>query len=187
MIGLITKASAAKTVIKKGAETYKNLPENQKRAVDLGGVIAVGSAIFFGYKFLSPLFKGFNFVTGKKFEEDKKTVEAENTKLTDRELNKLSISPTLTKNEAKSLAGAFLQAFLNNQPDWSKNLWDEGTDEDAVYETLKQLKNKADWLLVSQMYGAPRAKTLSQELYYELTVKEMKKVREILKQIKVTV
>lgn len=184
MLGLPTKAIQS---TKRGKEAYSSLDSKSKSAVNI--VVAVGAigALFLGYKMVSGMGDMFKSITGQKWNEERKAEESKERADISDALRDQKENPSLSQMSAKNIANSLFQAFLNTQPDWSQNLWDEGTDESAVYACLKLLKNSSDWLLVSREYGMPRRRNLATELSYELTTGEMGKVREILSKIGVTI
>lgn len=184
MLGLPTKAIQS---AKRGKEAYSSLDSKSKSAVNI--VVAVGAigALFLGYKMVSGMGDMFKSITGQKWNEERKAEESKERADISDALRDQKENPSLSQMSAKNIANSLFQAFLNTQPDWSQNLWDEGTDESAVYACLKLLKNSSDWLLVSREYGMPRRRNLATELSYELTTGEMGKVREILSKIGVTI
>lgn len=184
MLGLPTKAIQS---AKGGKEAYSSLDSKSKSAVNI--VVAVGAigALFLGYKMVSGMGDMFKSITGQKWNEERKAEESKERADISDALRDQKENPSLSQMSAKNIANSLFQAFLNTQPDWSQNLWDEGTDESAVYACLKLLKNSSDWLLVSREYGMPRRRNLATELSYELTTGEMGKVRETLSKIGVTI
>ena len=173
-------ANKAKT---KAVAAYHNRGDDTKL---IETVIKIGVLGYVGYKVANSIGGAADLITGKKFEDEKKEVEDKINVFVNDQLTKTT-APTISVIQAKSIANGLYRAFLNSQPDWSRNLWDEGTDERAVYSNLSLLKNTADWLLVAKEYGAPRARTLNAELHYELNDSEMKKARTILSKIKVNI
>lgn len=187
MLGLLPQAIAAKTAIDKGSKKYKSLDKPQKQAVNIGGFLLVLGVAYTGYKMVAGMTGLFKTITGQKWNEERKAEENKEKIDLNIELDKQTTNPTLDVMAAKSIADSLYRAFLNTQPDWTRNLWDEGTDEKSIYAALTLLKNKADWLLVSREYGMPRRRNLVAELNYELTAKEMGKVRVILSKIGVSI
>jgi len=183
MLGLPVKAIHT---AKKGKEAYSSLDSQSKTAVNL--VIAAGAigALFLGFKMVSGMGDLFKSVTGQKWNEEREAEESKERADINTVLSNQQEKPSLSQMAARNIASSLYRAFLNTQPDWSQNLWDEGTDESAVYAALKLLKNRSDWLLVSREYGMPRRRNLASELSYELSAGEMGKVREILGKINVT-
>lgn len=186
MLGL-PSTQQAKNTINKGVDSYNNLNKGAKQAVNMVGLIGTLAAVFAGYKLVTGMGGVFKTITGEKWSEERKAAEVKEKTGLKSELSKEVIKPTISERQAKNIAYGLSQAFLNTQPEWSRNLWDEGTDEDMVYANLKLLRNKADWLLVSFHYGMPRNRSLAAELSYELTVSEMQKARDILLKINVKI
>ena len=173
---------------KQGKAVYNNLDSQSKTAVNIATAVGALGALFVGYKLVSGIGDILKTATGQKWNEDRKEEESEDrANLTDH-LKDEQEKPSLTEDEAKNVAAALYNGFLNTQPEWSENLWDEGTDETAVYNALKVLKNRADWLLVSIKYGMPRRRNLASELLYELSSgSEQQKARDILAKINVKI
>lgn len=184
MLGLPVKAIQS---AKKGKQAYSSLDSKSKSAVNIAMALGAIGALVLGYKMVSGMGDMFKSITGQKWNEERKAEESKERADISDALKDQKENPSLSKMSAKNIANSLFQAFLNTQPDWSQNLWDEGTDESAVYACLKLLKNSSDWLLVSREYGMPRRRNLATELSYELTTGEMGKVREILSKIGVTI
>lgn len=184
MLGLPVKASQT---TKQGKRIYSSLDSKSKSAVNMAMAIGALGALFLGYKMVSGMGDMFKSVTGQKWNEERKAEESQEKADISNALRDQKENPSLSKMSAKNIASSLFQAFLNTQPDWSQNLWDEGTDENAIYASLNLLKNSSDWLLVSMEYGMPRRRNLASELSYELNTGEMGKVRQILNKIGVTI
>lgn len=184
MLGLPVKINSTAT---KGKKAYSSLNSQSKTAVNLALAAGALGALFVGYKMVSGMGDLFKNVTGQKWDEEREAEESKEKADLNTILDKQEEKATLSEMTAKNIANSLYRAFLNTQPDWSQNLWDEGTDENAIYEALKLLKNSSDWLLVSLQYGMPRRRNLAAELSYELTAGEMGTVREILSKINVTI
>lgn len=183
MLGLPVYATQS---AKKGKQAYSSLDSQSKTAVNLAVAAGAIGALFLGFKMVSGMGDIFKSVTGQKWNEERKAEESKERDDLNTVLSNQEEKPSLSQMAAKNIANSLYRAFLNTQPDWSLNLWDEGTDESAAYAALKLLKNRSDWLLVSLQYGMPRRRNLAAELNYELTAGEMGKVREILSKINVT-
>jgi hypothetical protein len=184
MLGLPVKAIQT---AKQGKQVYSSLDSKSKSAVNIAMALGAIGALVLGYKMVSGMGDMFKSVTGQKWNEERKAEESKERADISNALRDQQENPSLSKMSAKNIANSMFQAFLNTQPDWSQNLWDEGTDEKAIYACLKLLKNSSDWLLVSMEYGMPRRRNLASELSYELNTGEMGKVREILSKIGVTI
>ena len=187
MLGAFPSKALVKESAKKGAEKYKSLDSTAKTAVNMGGILAIGLALFTGYKVIKGIGSTFKNITGQQWSEDRKNEEKTERNTIKTVLDNSNTKPTLSSIEAKNIADNMFRAFLNTQPEWSRNLWDEGTDEKMLFANLNLLKNKADWLLVSLKFGMPRRRNLASELNYELTAKEMQKAREVLLKINVKI
>ena len=177
-----TKEAASK-VQEKANKAYANRGTDTKLIQNLVTLAVIG---YVGWKVAGSVGSVADLVTGKKFEDEKKEKEAKNKAVINDLLDKVK-PPTISGQQAQSIADGLYRAFLNSQPDWSANLWDEGTNENKVYYNLSKLKNQADWLLVCLKYGTPRARTLLAELHYELNKSEMIKVANILSKIGVKI
>lgn len=177
-----TKETASK-VQENASKAYASRGADTKLIQNLVTLAVIG---YVGWKVAGSVGSVADLVTGKKFEDEKKEVEEKNKVVINDLLTKVP-SPTFDDVQAQSIADGLYRAFLNSQPDWSANLWDEGTDEGKVYYNLSKLKNQADWLLVCLKYGTPRARTLLAELHYELNKSEMIKVASILSKIGVKI
>jgi hypothetical protein len=169
------------------SETYQSLDQQSKNVTNIAMAVGAIGVLFVGYKVISGVGDAFKFATGQKWDEQREAEENKDKAILSQHLGKEASKPTITEDEAQNLAASFYNAFLNTQPEWSSNLWDEGTDEDSIYEALKILKNRADWLLVSIKYGMPRRRSLAGELNYELSAGEMGKARAILAKINVKI
>lgn len=187
MLGLIPSKDQIKTVAKQGTQKYNSLEGNTKTATNIGLLVAGGLSLFAGYKVIKNIGGMFDTITGKKWNEERKQKEAVERTAIKSVLDSSRGKPTLSAMEAKNIANTMYQAFLNTQPEWSQNLWDEGTDEDMFYDALGLLKNREDWLLVSLQYGMPRKRNLAGEITYELNPKETRKARAILAKINVKI
>lgn len=183
MLGQLAKENTAVAVVKKvnsGVNQYKDLDKQEKQislALTVLGVAAAGFVAYKGYKAVQG---GFDFMTGKKWQDERDEIQVKNQAVDQSELMQQKEAPTLSVRQAKTIAFGLYEAFRNTQPEWSFNLWDEGTDEDNVFSNLAKIKNHADWLIVSIHYGSPRKRTLTQELIYELEDDELLKARKIL-------
>ena len=177
-----TKEAASK-VQEKANKAYANRGTDTKLIQNLVTLVVIG---YVGWKVAGSVGSVADLVTGKKFEDEKKETAEKNKAVINNLLTKVP-PPTIDHIQAQSVADGFYRAFLNSQPDWSANLWDEGTNENKVYYNLSKLKNQADWLLVCLKYGTPRARTLLAELHYELNKSEMIKVATILSKIGVKI
>ncbi|MBI9035469.1 hypothetical protein DWB61_03735 [Ancylomarina euxinus] len=175
MLGVIP-AQAAVLVAKKGAEKYKDLDPNSKKAVNIGGLLLVGLTVFAGYKMINNMGNMFSFITGQKSREEAEKKEAAFKSQAKDDMLRIGQTPTLSDTRAKAIAQALLDAF--EYP---------GTYEKQVYYNLKTLKNKADYALVSIKYGMPRGRALSAELYNEMSSSEMIITRQILEKIDVKI
>jgi len=174
MLGLIAKGAIGK---------YKGLKPEDKQKADIALLLGTATSLFLGYKLVNKI--GNIFTVGKseaeRKEEEKKVKQALTKELS------FSEKPTLSAVEAKTIAQNLYTAFLSGQGTISKNWYDTGTDEDSVFRNLNLLKNRSDYLLISREFGIPRERTLSAELYYELTRSELNKVRSILLKINVKI
>ena len=173
--------------VKKGKNIYSDLDSKSKTAVNIATALGALGVLFAGYKIISGFGDILKTATGQKWNEERKAKESKEKLDLNKELSNQGENPTFNTSTAKNIANGLYQAFLNTQPEWSANLWDEGTDESAIYAALKLLKNKSDWLLISREYGMPRGRNLASELSYELSTGEMQKIREILSKINVTI
>lgn len=183
MLGKINAVPAAKKAVKavdSNVTSFRNLTNQQKSITGIGSLLAIGVAGFVLYKGYKGISNGFEFITGGTWQKERDKIQVQNQATDQNELMKQKETPTLSVNQAKAIAFGLSEAFRNSQPEWSFNLWDEGTDEAKVYSNLKLIKNYSDWLIVSIHYGSPRKRNLTQELIYELNEKELLKVREIL-------
>ena len=170
----------AVNVVDNNVTTFRNLNNQKKTITGIGSLLAIGVAGFVLYKGYKAVSNGFNFMTGKQWQEERDEIQVQNQAQDKAELTKQAETPTLSDRQAKTIAFALSEGFRNTQPEWSFNLWDEGTDEAKVYSNLELIKNYSDWLIVSIHFGSPRKRTLTQELIYELNEKELLKAREIL-------
>lgn len=175
MLGVIP-TQAAILVAKKGAEKYKKLDPNSKKAVNIGGLILVGLTVFAGYKMINNMGNMFSFITGQKSREEDARKEAAFKSQAKNDMLRIGQTPTLSDTRAKAIAQALYDAFAYM-----------GTYEKQVYYNLKALKNKADFALVGIKYGMPRGRVLSAELYNEMSSREMLIVRQILEKIDVKI
>lgn len=187
MLGAIPQITRAKTVAKKGADKYKSLAKSQKQAVNIGGVITGIGILFMGYKLVSSVSGAFDFITGKTAQKEREKIAGKVEQNYGAKLKQMSEKPTITKEKASLLSSRLLEAFLNHGGIEIDRIFDSGTDEDMIWEALSHLKNQADWALVSIIYGAPRGRSLLNELGFELNNSEMKKVRSILSKINVNI
>jgi|GEM_PF-3053939 len=186
MLGL-PQAAVVKKAAKKGTEKYKNLNKTEKQAVNIGAIVGVIGVFYAGYKVISGINGVFSFITGKGAKEERKEKELSVKQTYTDQLNSGVEKPTFSKEKASVLASRLLTAFLNHGGIEVDRVFDSGTDEDMVWEALSHLKNRSDWALVSLTYGAPRGRSLANELGYELNNKEMQKARSILSKIGVTI
>lgn len=111
---------------------YKELPSWAKGAVIVGG----GAILWFSI--VRPIVN----LVKKKLDEEKKSKE---TKESGKELSDLSrkgIKPTITAAQAEGMSNALRVAFSGC-----------GTDEGAIYNVFRQLKNDADVLFLIKTYG----------------------------------
>lgn len=184
-----TTLQKAKKNGKQALDTYNSLDQQTKLITQFATIGAIGVGGWAIYKAVSGVGAAFNTMTGQKWNEERKAEEHKERVGLKEEIDTQKEKATLTETDAKNVANAFYIAFLNSQPEWSANIWDEGTDENGVFTALNQIKNKADWLLVSFKYGMPRRRNLASELIYELGdgKKDLAKARTILSQIKVTI
>ncbi|BAX79040.1 hypothetical protein [Labilibaculum antarcticum] len=185
MLGVHGIASIKK--VQAGTRVYQDLNQQSKNVTNIAMGIGAIAVLFVGYKLVSGVGDAFKFATGQQWSEERKAEESRDKAVLQQHLDKEAETSTLTGDEAQNLATSFYNAFLNTQPEWSSNLWDEGTDENSIYEALKVLKNRADWLQVSIKYGMPRRRSLASELNYELSAGEMGKARAILAKINVKI
>jgi hypothetical protein len=185
MLAAISKTEKAKQIARKGAKQYNSLNKSQKQAVNAGGLIVVAGTAYGAYKLFTGISGAIQTVTGQKWKEERDKEEQKERSDLKQQITKGDEKPILTDSEAKSIAFGLYEGFRNSQPEWSFNLWDEGTNENLVFANLVKIKSKADWLLVAYHYGMPRRRTLVQELLYELNVKEQVKARSILSKAKV--
>ena len=110
---------------------YKDLPPWAKGVVIVGGSAVTYFAARGAYK----LIKG-------KLDLAKMQKEGKDAGNQVQLLAKAGIKPTITKAQAESFSNSLVQAFSNC-----------GTDEDAVYAIMRQLKNEADVYLLIATYG----------------------------------
>lgn len=177
----------AAEIASKGAKAYKNLPKEQKKAVNIGGVLLLVGAAYVGYRIVSGVGGIFDFATGKAAQEEREKEAKKVVQTYTQKLIESGEKPTVTKEKATLLASRLLTAFLNHGGIEIDRIFDSGTDEKMIWESLSHLKNRSDWALVSIVYGAPRGRSLLNELGYELNNKEMSKARSILSRINVTI
>jgi len=183
MLGKINAVPAVKKTVKaidKNVTSFNNLSNQQKSITGIGSLLAIGLAGFVLYKGYKGISNGFEFITGGTWQKERDKIQVQNQATDQKELTKQKETPTLSVRQAKAVAFGLSEAFRNTQPEWSFNLWDEGTDEAKVYANLELIKNYSDWLIVSIHYGSPRKRNLTQELIYELNEKELLKARKIL-------
>lgn len=146
------------------------------------GVTAVGGILIFG-------FAGFSIYNkldkaAKRRQSNMLAIDARR-ELAD--LSKKGVRPTITQTQAEAYSSSLVQAF------------DEvGTDEDAVYQIMGQMKNIADVLFLIQVYGVRSFKgtftswfsdetlNLPGAISYEMSTSEIDKINGILSKAGIT-
>jgi hypothetical protein len=105
-----------------------DLPQWAKGVIGVALLAGVGIVAYTFYKKLSNMSDTKN---------DRQQLNAENN-----ELNKMKISPTISKSQAEGMANAIFTALDGY-----------ASDENVVYSQLAKVKNNADWLMLSIAYG----------------------------------
>ena len=165
----------------KAYDYYKGLPTWAKGVVVVGGLAVVWFSVG---KPIVNLIK-------KKLDETKKVKEQQAASTTLADLARKGIKPTITAGQADSMSNALRIAFSGC-----------GTDEQAVYNVAKQLKNDADVYLLIKTYGVREyvdcpwwsvgfgsgktSQTLSAAISDELDSSEKSKLNKILTDKKIT-
>lgn len=140
----------------------------------IAGTIAAGAIAWFGI--VNPVRK----LIIKKLDESKTAKEGKEASQALSDLVKLGIEPTITDAQAESFSNSLVSAFGGC-----------GTDEDAIYYVMSQLKNDADvYKLINKygtrtydgcLWGSGQNKSLSGAISDELDVFEKAQVNAILK------
>jgi hypothetical protein len=155
------------------AQVYKDAPPIGKIAI-IGAGIATAAIAWFAI--LNPVRK---LIVGK-LDQAKANKEGGEAKDELKNLSNDGINPTINDAQVQSMCNALVSAFEGC-----------GTDEDAVYNVMRQLKNDADVYKLINAYGTRKydacgfwgsdtEKTLSGAISDELDVFEKKTVNGIL-------
>lgn len=118
--------------IDRAYQFYNGLPPIAKAVVVIGG----GAIAWFGV--LNPIRK----LIVSKLDMSKMAKEGTEARNTLQDLSKKGVKPTISDAQAQSFANSLVSAFGGC-----------GTDEDAIYSIMKQMKNDADVYKLISTYG----------------------------------
>lgn len=119
-----------------GLYKFYKASSNTGKVMIIGGVLVVGAIAWFAI--LNPIRK----LIVSKLDQTKAAKEGADSKQALKDLANQGISPTITNAQAAAFCNSLVSAFAGC-----------GTDEDAIYNVAKQLKNDADVYLLISTYG----------------------------------